>query len=237
MRFGEALFAFCVGRTSAQGWVRLWVWLGLITLTAWTGSAQVLQPDAFVPFVDGIVRASVPQPDGRVIIAGDFTTVGGVSRNRVARLNADGSVDAEFDPNANGTVVYGTVFSVSVQADGKILLGGQFTTVGGLSRNYVARLNADGSVDTGFNPNANGTVYSLSVQSDGKILLGGNFTTVRGLSRNNVARLNADGSVDSGFNPNANDDVYSLSVQTDGKILMGGNFTTVGGVSRTMWRD
>ena len=60
-----------------------------------------------------------------------------------------------------------------MQADGKILIGGGFTTIGGVARNYIARLNPDGSLDTGFNPNANDYVYSIAVQADGKILIGG----------------------------------------------------------------
>ncbi len=153
--------------------------------------------------------------------------MGGTARNRIARLNADGTLDTGFDPNANGDV-----YSVAVQADGKILLGGDFTTVGGTARNYIARLNADGTLDTGFNPNANSVVYSVAVQADGKILLGGDFTTVGGTARNYIARLNADGTLDPGFNPNANDYVYSVAVQADGKILLGGGFTTVGGTAR-----
>ncbi len=125
-----------------------------------------------------------------------------------------------------------SVYSVAVQADGKILLAGQFTSVGGTARNYIARLNADGSLDPGFNPNANDIVYSLAVQADGKILLGGMFTTVGGTARNYIARLNADGSLDSGFNPNASGTVYSVAVQADGKILLGGYFNTVGGTTR-----
>jgi uncharacterized delta-60 repeat protein len=73
-----------------------------------------------------------------------------------------------FNPDANNAV-----WSIAVQTDGKILLGGEFTTISGTARNYIARLNADGSPDTGFNPNANGPVYSIAVQADGKILMGG----------------------------------------------------------------
>ena len=81
-----------------------------------------------------------------------------------------------FDPNANGTVRV-----VVVQPDGKILIGGDFTTLspnGGVAvtRNRIARLNPDGTLDTAFNPNANGTVYAIAVQADGKILAGGTFT-------------------------------------------------------------
>ena len=68
----------------------------------------------------------------------------------------------------------------------------------------IARLNADGTLDTGFNPNANNDVYSIALQADGKILLGGRFTTIGGVQRNYIARLNADGTLDTGFNPNAN---------------------------------
>ena len=105
-----------------------------------------------------------------------------------------------FDPNANDVVL-----SIVPQADGKILVGGYFTTIGGVTRNRIARLNADGSLDTEFNPNANGYVYSIVPQADGKILIGGIFTTVGGVTRNRIARLNADGSLDTAFNPNAED--------------------------------
>src|SRR5947207_35925 len=83
-----------------------------------------------------------------------------------------------FDPNANGTV-----FAVVVQPDGKILIGGAFTALspnGGaaVTRNHIARLNPDGTLDTAFDPNANITVYSIAVQADGKILAGGDFNNI-----------------------------------------------------------
>jgi uncharacterized delta-60 repeat protein len=183
----------------------------------------------FNPNANGGVSSLAVQADGKVLIGGNFTTVGGVARISIARLNADGSLDTGFNPpNTNGGV-----YSLAVQADGKVLIGGRFTTVGGVERNYVARLNADGSLDTGFNPNASNFVHSLAVQADGKVLIGGEFTTVGGVARNRVARLNADGSLDTGFNPpNADSTVYSLAVQPDGRVLIGGVFTTVGGVER-----
>ncbi|MEO7199848.1 MAG: Ig-like domain-containing protein, partial [Dokdonella sp.] len=78
---------------------------------------------------------------------------------------------------------------LAVQPDGKLLLGGQFSQVGGQTRNYIARLNVDGTVDADFNPGGNGTVYSLAVQPDGKVLVGGLFTQVGGQARNRIARL------------------------------------------------
>ncbi len=90
-----------------------------------------------------------------------------------------------FNPGASYTVS-----SLAVQADGKILVGGSFTTLGGQTCNYIGRLNADGTLDTGFNPGANSPVVSLAVQADGKILVGGSFTTLGGQTRNNIGRLN-----------------------------------------------
>lgn len=65
------------------------------------------------------------------------------------------------------------VLATAVQPDGKVILAGSFTTVLGQSRNNIARLNADGTLDSGFNPNVNGTIWSVVVQADGKVIVGG----------------------------------------------------------------
>ena len=106
-----------------------------------------------------------------------------------------------FDPNANGPVRV-----VVVQPDGKILIGGQFTTLspnGGapVTRNHIARLNPDGTLDATFDPNANDGVYSIALQADGQILAGGSFTSIGGQTRNNIARLDADTGVADSFDP------------------------------------
>ncbi len=90
---------------------------------------------------------------------------------------------------------------MAVQADGKIVIGGGFISVNGAPRKYIARLNTDGSVDTGFNigRGANRPVTAVAVQTDGKIIIAGQFTIVNGVLRNRIARLNADGSVDGGL--------------------------------------
>ncbi len=176
------------------------------------------------------VISLVVQADGKILVGGYFTTLGGQSRTNVARLNADGTLDTGFNPGSGG--FYSYVNSLAVQADGKILVGGVFTALGGQSRNYIGRLNADGTLDTSFNPGANGYVISVAVQADGEILVGGEFDTLGGQSRNNIGRLNADGTLDASFNPGASFGVYSLAVQADGKILVGGEFDTLGGQSR-----
>ena len=186
--------------------------------------------------IGGTVLSVVVQDDGKILIGGGFSSVGGEARYGVARLNADGTLDTTFgDPN----VIDGSVLSVAVQGDGKILIGGGFDSVGGEPRNGVTRLNADGTLDTTFgDTNPNNTVESVVVQDDGKILICGSFYSVGGEPRNGVTRLNADGTLDTTFrDPNleyysASGDVYSVAVQGDGKILIGGHFNSVGGEAR-----
>jgi len=122
----------------------------------------------------------------------------------IARLNANGSLDLTFNPGS-GTC-NGFVWCIAIQTDGKVLIGGDFTSVNGTNRNYLARLNADGSLDTSFTPDlisdpgSSPAVGCMAVQGDGKILIGGSFLTSNGYTRHRVARLNTDGSIDLTFN-------------------------------------
>ena len=187
---------------------------------------------SFDPNANNAVESIALQPDGKILIAGGFTTIGhsidATPRNRLARLNSDGTLDTSFiDPNVSDSV-----YSIVPQPDGKILIGGRFTTVGGTTRNRIARLNSDGTLDTSFNLNPGSSVRSIALQPDGKILIGGDFETIGDTTRFKAARLNSDGSLDTSFNPNVNDSVRSIALQPDGKILIGGSFTKVGGVTR-----
>ena len=119
------------------------------------------------------------QPDGKAITVGDFTSVNGVSRNRIARLNADGSLDVSFNP---GTGASNTLYSVAVQPDGRVAIGGDFVGINGVNLSRIALLHPDGSVDTRFSPGGgglNGTVSSAALQGDGRLLIGGGFTSVK----------------------------------------------------------
>jgi uncharacterized delta-60 repeat protein len=142
-------------------------------------------------------------------------------------MNTDGSWDTTFDPEANGNVL-----ALVVQADGKIVAGGGFTKLGGLTRISVGRLNPDGSLDPTFDPGASDIVNSLALQTDGRILVGGAFTILGGQPRSRIGRLNTDGSLDMGFSPAADGTVYSLAVQADGRILAAGSFTLLDGQPR-----
>lgn len=194
--------------------------------------------DEFDPGANGSVRVLAIQADGKILVGGNFTSLGGLVRNYIGRLNVDGTIDAGFNPGANGMVL-----SLAVQTNGKILVGGQFTVLGGQPRYFIGRLNEDGTLDSGFDPVIAGGNYpsyasSLAIQADEKILVGGNFTGLAGRPRNWLGRLNSDGTLDVGFNPGAGDGsanypyVFTLALQTDGKILVGGNFTTLGGLPR-----
>jgi len=111
-----------------------------------------------------------------------------------------GTLDTAFDP---GLGADNDVFTTAIQPDGKIIIGGQFTAYNGTTRNRVARLNADGSLDTAFDPGsgANNTVLTSALQSDGKIIIGGEFNSLNGTNIRAIARINADGSFDKSFNP------------------------------------
>jgi uncharacterized delta-60 repeat protein len=219
-------------------------------------------------------------PDGKIVLGGDFRQVDGQSRYNMARINADGRIDPTFSPAAWADAA---IYKVVVQPDGKVLVGGAFTVLGGVPRQYIGRFNVDGSVDTGFNtvapnshvysllllpvgdmlvggsfsqfgrpqdaylvklfsdgsldpsfnPQVNGAVLAVAQQVDGKIIIGGDFTLVRGQKRNRVARLNLDGTLDASFDPGAgpNTSVRAVAIGSDGRILIGGSFSLVNGSS------
>ncbi|HNC45679.1 MAG TPA: hypothetical protein PLU80_16045, partial [Acidobacteriota bacterium] len=167
------------------------------------------------------------QADGKLLVGGDFSMLGGQPCSRIGRLNADGTLDTSFPGGADSTVR-----TVLIQPDGKIVVGGAFTTLSGQPRSRIGRLNLDGTVDMAFNPGADGPVVSLALQTNGKIIAGGEpFFTLGGQPRNSIGRLNADGTIDPTFNPGAGS-LNSIAIQTDGKIVVGGSFFSLGGQSR-----
>ena len=187
---------------------------------------------------NNVVYNIILQPqDKKIIITGNFTTYNGVTRNRIARLNADGSLDTTFNP---GTGANNTIFAGLILPDNKIVVWGNFTTYNGVTRNRIARLNADGSIDTTFfsKLGANNSVYTAITQPNNKILMAGNFTSYDGIEVTRIARINSDGSFDRIFNPglgatgtdpNTNY-ISNIVAQPDGKILIGGWFTSYNGV-------
>ena len=148
--------------------------------------------------------------DGKVLIGGAFANVNGVPRNRVARLHKDGSVDVTFNAGAGPN---SQVLALVLQNDGKILIGGQFSLVNGVSRNRIARLEADGNLDLVFDPGlgANSTVDAIASEKSGKIYIGGFFSSYDAFPRDRIARLNGGLAL---FEPARGQDSFSISVST-----------------------
>ncbi len=189
-------------------------------------------PGAGVTGTDAYLDAVTLQPDGRPLIGGLFTGVGGMARNNIARLTKTGAPDASFDP---GSGTNGEVAAIAIQpSDGRVLIGGWFTTANGSTHNRLARLSGNGSVDGTFNPDIDGPVLAIIVQPDNRILIGGAFTQVNGTARKGIARLDANGSLDTSFDPSggADKEVDAIALQPDGRIVIGGKFASVGGAVR-----
>ena len=185
------------------------------------------------PGTNDAVNVVLPQPDGKVIVAGRFTQANNTPRNRIARFNFNGSLDTSFNPGSGADA---EITAAVLQPDGRIVVGGRFTSFNGFTHNRVCRLNADGSVDQSFGLGAgiNNSVFALALQSDGRILVGGQFTQVDLTLRFNLARLNTNGSVDLSFDPGngPNGDVNAIVIQPNGAIIIGGTFIGYDGFSR-----
>jgi uncharacterized delta-60 repeat protein len=178
------------------------------------------------------VRAVVVQDDGKIIIGGRFTRIGGVTRKNLARLNFDGSLDASFAPEPNSAVN-----SIVLLPGGKIMAGGQFTTIAGVTSPGLARLNPDGtrdasfSVGSGVDAGFNGPVNAVAVATDGSVYAGGLFSSYQGRPyHNNLAKLTATGSIVGTFNftPGLNGAVHHVQLQPGGEVLVAGEFTQAG---------
>jgi uncharacterized delta-60 repeat protein len=191
----------------------------------------------------GSVDASVVQPDGKLIIGGNFTIVGNVRRLRIARFNTDGSIDMTFIPSERFLTNNTSLRAIAVQSDGKILVGGRFIGFSGASVKNIVRLNSDGSEDSSFNLGGIGFTNSLDsvfvnsivIKPDGKILAGGNFTKYNNVSRAHIVQLNENGTLDTSYNGGTVSlastpfSVFSISLQGDGKSILTGNFVGFNG--------
>lgn len=181
----------------------------------------------------GTVTGVASQPDGKLVIAGPFSSIGTTPRAGIARLKSDGSLDPAFDPGAGAN---GAINLLALQADGKIVMAGDFTTVAGIARNRIARLNPDGTLDPSFNPGAgpNDGINALLIAPDGKIVLGGRFEIFDGLTRHFLVRLNPNGGVDATFDAGRSfsrilpQGVTDIAFYPDGRLIVAGFFEAQG---------
>ena len=210
---------------------------GLVLCLGMTGTSAApgeLDP-AFDPGVgpnDRVFGVDV-QGDGKIMVGGNFRNYRSTVRNRVARLNSDGSLDTTFDP---GTGANDSVYAVSVQSDGSIVVGGKFTQFGNQVRGRIVRMSATGQLDSTFNSGGSGfnnIVEKILPLSSGKLLVMGAFTSFNGAAASRIIRLNADGTRDATFNvgAGANNIVRDAVELPDGKLVVVGSFTSFAGRS------
>ena len=236
-----------------------------------------LDPTFPTPGSNGTITEAVVQPDGKILVAGTFTSLSGFTYGRLARLNSDASVDLTF--NTNGIGANGTINDIRLASNGDIYIGGDFTQYNGTTKNKLAKLTSNGILDPSFtySPPVSGTsikdiemlpngkiaiagtslgttavpvavvvlnadgsadltfAASITTQSlvreviqqlDGKVVIVGSFPLANGVARNSMARLNADGTLDTGFVPyfnglTINQSINAVAQQTDGKLLVG----------------
>jgi uncharacterized delta-60 repeat protein len=199
---------------------------GLITRLNSDGSAD----PTFVlsPSVNIVSSRFSLDPGGRILFFG----LSNQPLYRFFRINPNGDADETFNPNVSK---YGTVRSLALQSDGKIIIAGKFDQLNGVPRAKIGRVNPDGTLDVSFDPGT-GFDYAplrLAIQADGKIIAAGDFTNYNGSGRPGLVRLNSNGSIDGSFAPSITGSVLTASVQSDGMILIGGTFTAVESTSRT----
>jgi uncharacterized delta-60 repeat protein len=173
------------------------------------------------------VSAAAVAADGKILITGGFQYINGSEQHWFARLNSDGSVDTSF----NVTFSQGTgVKSMLVQPDGKIIIGGEFSSVNGTPLSgKLARLNPDGSLDSSFTPFTGGTFSQINgiFLLNGRLFVASLFSGSNNQSRFPLVKLNDNGTVDWSFNAgNLVGNIYSASAAPDGKIIVGGEFNT-----------
>src|SRR6218665_1496592 len=181
------------------------------------------------------VENMVVQPDGKIIIVGQFSHYNGVPSKNIARLNADGTLDATF---VVGSGFNTSPYGLCLQPDGKLIVAGDFSNYNGASAYDFIRINPDGTKDTTFTPDRVSGVGTIGLQSNGNIVVTGGFTTISGIARNRIAILNPNGvlinnsSTPPGPTSASNDAILDFTVQPDDKIIAVGYFTQWGGVSQ-----
>lgn len=179
-----------------------------------------IKDNSFVaPAFNGPVYDATLQPDGKMIVVGDFTQVNGQPGSGIVRLNADGSRDLSF----LGTGFNNFPYHAVLQPDGKILVNGIFTQYNGTACNRLVRLNANGTLDASFNCGTD-PAFGAGV----RVLSGGKILSLQPL----IKRLNTNGTIDATFNSGTgfNNSLSDAIEQPDGKIIVIGVFTSYNGI-------
>lgn len=187
------------------------------------------------------IKSIAIQSNNKIVLGGIFNNYQGSARKNIVRLNENGTLDTSF--NTVGTGFNGKINVVKIQSDGKILVGGEFTSYNGVTLGRIARLNSNGSLDTTFSVNEgfNDDVRAIAIRTDNRVLVGGDFTkhqifTVNGqqTSRNKIACLDTNGTLYTAFDPgsgfkyngsNIDSRVHTITIESS-KVFIGGTFTS-----------
>ena len=182
------------------------------------------------------------QSDGKIVVVGGFTSYNGTARNRIVRLNTDGTIDTSYNVGTGfDTIPSG---GMRIQSDDKAVVCGGFTFYNGTSAIGIIRLNTDGTRDTSFNIGTGFNslaVNKVGIQYDGKIVATGNYTSYNGTAVNRLIRLNTDGTIDTSLNIGTGFDgstngigiVSNVNFQTNGRYVVIGGFANYNGVTTT----
>lgn len=157
------------------------------TLSAFNADTNIIRP--------------LPSPSTKLYVTGSFTTYKGTAASYLARLNGDGSFDPTFVNGGFDNML--RPVTLADDGSGDIYVGGDFANYAGSSRNFMTRINSDGSIDNGFavGTGFNNTVFDIAIAPDGSgdVYVTGYFTSYNGTPVNHIVRLNADGTIDAGF--------------------------------------
>ncbi len=181
----------------------------------------------------GQAQAVLRQADGGLVVGGRFSKVGSVERNHLARFLPNGSLDLNWNPSVEGGD-FTFVYALAEDTSHRVYIGGDYGTIGGVSRSGLARYTwagGTGTLDPNWNPQPDGAVLALTSAADGSIYVGGAFSQIGGQARANIAKLAGvgNGSAVVGWNGSADERVFALALAPSGDVYAGGAFTNIGG--------
>jgi uncharacterized delta-60 repeat protein len=193
-----------------------------------------LDPSFNAPEFDDDIFTLEILPDNSIFVGGPFDEIDNNTQRFLAKLDANGGLDTSFQPNI--TTSFRVVEDIQALSDGKLIVAGNFTTVEFEPIKYIARLNADGSLDSDFfsGLSAGQRVREIYLRENGSLLFGGDFKTFQQSDRGYLAQTDANGILDASFNPGvgANDRIDRIVIQPDGKIIAVGQFQEFNGFTR-----
>ena len=183
--------------------------------------------------LDNSVECISLQSDNKILVGGSFNSYNGISKNKINRFNSNGEIDNSFNI---GSGFDGTVKTIALQPDNKIIVGGDFTSFNGLPNSKIVRLNSDGSVDNTFVSGVgfDNSVNKILIQADGKIIVSGKFLFYNNIDSKKLVRLNSNGTIDNTFSIGSgfSGTVKTIALQPDNKLLVGGYFSRYNNIVR-----